>query len=200
MKKIIDVPYLSQFNDLSDVEWQGRACGVTCLAMVLAYYEGEARPIKALIDLGTELKAYNSNYDWYDSGLCSIANQLGYTAFRRRWALSKIDTEFFATEGRTEADNEAYDAQAVKEGLYTLERTLRLGTPVIVSVSKNFDEHNKGHLVVLTGYEKDGEKLAGFYYNDPNSRGKKLKDEYAHLELFLEHWKKRGVFILKSEN
>lgn len=197
MKKILDVPYLSQFNNLNDVEWQGRACGVTCLAMVLAYYEGEPRPLKALIELGTELKAYTSKYDWYDSGLCSIANNLGYSAFRRRWALSKIDEDFFVKEGRTVADNEAYNAQAVKEGLYSIENSLRLGVPVIVSVNKSFDEHNHGHLIVLTGYEKDGEKLAGFYYNDPNSRDKKLKDEYAHLQLFLEHWKRRGVFIIK---
>jgi uncharacterized protein YvpB len=197
MKKILDVPYLSQFNNLNDVEWQGRACGVTCLAMVLAYYEGEPRPLKALIELGTELKAYTSKYDWYDSGLCSIANNLGYSAFRRRWALSKIDEDFFVKEGRTIADNEAYNAQAVKEGLYSIENSLRLGVPVIVSVNKSFDEHNHGHLIVLTGYEKDGEKLAGFYYNDPNSRDKKLKDEYAHLQLFLEHWKRRGVFIIK---
>jgi len=197
MKKILDVPYLSQFNNLNDVEWQGKACGVTCLAMVLAYYEGEPRPLKALIELGTELKAYTSKYDWYDSGLCSIANNLGYSAFRRRWALSKIDEDFFVKEGRTIADNEAYNAQAVKEGLYSIENSLRLGVPVIVSVNKSFDEHNHGHLIVLTGYEKDGEKLAGFYYNDPNSRDKKLKDEYAHLQLFLEHWKRRGVFIIK---
>lgn len=170
---------------------------MTCLAMVLAYYEGEPRPLKALIELGTELKAYTSKYDWYDSGLCSIANNLGYSAFRRRWALSKIDEDFFVKEGRTVADNEAYNAQAVKEGLYSIENSLRLGVPVIVSVNKSFDEHNHGHLIVLTGYEKDGEKLAGFYYNDPNSRDKKLKDEYAHLQLFLEHWKRRGVFIIK---
>lgn len=199
MKKLLEVPYLSQFNDLDDVEWQGRACGVTCLAMVLAYYEKEKRPLKALINLGEELKAYNDKYDWYDSGLCSIANRLGYTAFRRRWALSKIDEEFFKKEGRTANDNEAYNSQAVKEGLYSLENSLRLGVPVIVSVSKNFDEYNKGHFVVLTGYEKDGEKLAGFYYNDPNSRDKKLKDEYAHLQLFLDHWKRRGVFIVKNQ-
>jgi hypothetical protein len=199
MKKILDVPYLSQFNDLKDVEWQGRACGVTCLAMVLAYYENEKRPLRALITLGEELKAYNEDYDWYDSGLCSIANRLGYKAFRRRWALSKIDESFFEKEGRTVTDNEAYNAQAVKEGLYSIEYSLRLGVPVIVSVNKDFDEVNRGHLVVLTGYEKDGEKLVGFYYNDPNSRDKKLKDEYAHLQLFLDHWKRRGVFIIKNQ-
>lgn len=198
MKKLLDVPYLSQFNDLGDVEWQGRACGATCLAMILAYYEKERRPLKALIDLGEEIKAYNSDYNWYDSGLCSMANQLGYTAFRRRWALSSIDEKFFEKEGRTTSDNEAYNSQALREGLYSLENSLRLGVPVIVSVSKNFDEYNKGHFVVLTGYEKDGEKLAGFYYNDPNSRDKKLKDEYAHLQLFLDHWKRRGVFVIKN--
>ncbi len=197
MKKILDVPYISQYRDLADVDWQGRACGVTCLAMVLAYYEGEARPLQALIDLGTELKAYNGDYDWYDSGLCNIAARLGYTAWRRRWALSKIDTDFFEKEGRTELDNEAYNAQSMKEGLYSIEHSLRNGTPVIVSVNKDFDEHNHGHLIVLTGYEKDGEKLAGFYYNDPNSREKKLKDEYAHLDLFLDHWKRRGVFVVR---
>jgi uncharacterized protein YvpB len=198
MKKVLDIPYLSQFNNLSDVDWQGKACGITCLAMVLAYYEGEPRPLGNLIELGEEVEAVNNKGDWYDSGLCSVANRLGYSAFRRRWALSKPDIEVFKAEGRTDEDNAAYEESALKEGLYTIENTLRLGIPVIVSVSKNFDEEKKGHLVVLTGYEKDGELLSGFYYNDPNARGTIRKDEYAHLEKFLKHWKKRGIFVIKK--
>lgn len=198
MKKVLDIPYLSQFDNLSDVEWQGKACGITCLAMVLAFYEGDPRPLKSLIELGEDVGAVNNKGDWYDSGLCSVANRLGYTAFRRRWALSKPDLEVFKAEGRTDADNDAYNEVALKEGLHTLENTLRLGTPVIVSVNKNFNEEKKGHLVVLTGYEKDGELLAGFYYNDPNARGTIRKDEYAHLEKFLENWKRRGVFVIKK--
>lgn len=198
MKKVLDIPYISQFDDLSDVEWQGKACGITCLAMVLAFYEGEPRPLSALIELGEEVGAINNKGDWYDSGLCTIANKFGYVAFRRRWALSKADKEVFTGEGRTEEDNEAYEEVALKEGIYALENTLRLGTPVIISVDKNFNEVGKGHLVVLTGVEKDGEILAGFYYNDPNARGTVRKEEYAHMEKFLKHWKRRGIFVIKK--
>jgi len=198
MKKQLDVPYLSQFDDISDVEWQSRACGITCLVMVLSFFEGKSRPIENLIELGTKLGAYNGNYDWYDSGLCSIANELGFKAFRRRWELSKADTATFNNEGRNKKDNDLYNSQALKEGIFTLVETLRLGSPIIVPVSKNFDEHHKGHDIVLTGYEKDGEKLLGFFYNDPNSRGKRIKNEFVGIDKFLEHWKKRGIFVINN--
>ncbi|MDD3481057.1 MAG: papain-like cysteine protease family protein [Patescibacteria group bacterium] len=197
MKKILEVPYLSQFDDVSDPEWKSRACGIACLVMVLGFYEGKLRPIENLIELGTDLKAYDKKYNWYDSGLCSIAGELGFTAFRRRWELSKADTAVFLDEGRSEEDNEAYNAQALKEGVYTLVETLRLGSPVIVSVSKNFNEPHKGHDIVLTGFEKDGEKLLGFIYHDPNARGEKRANEFVGIDKFLEHWKRRGIFIIK---
>ena len=199
MKKILDVPYLSQFDNVSDTDWQGRACGIACLAMVLAYYERETRSLSNLISIGLEVDAHSSEAGgWYDSGLCRVANKLGYVAWRRRWALSRSDKEVFEKEGRTDTDNEAYEEQFLKEGLYSIENSLLLNIPVIVPVNKNFDPDGFGHLIVLTGYEKDGEKLMGFYYNDPNSKGAVKKDEYAHLQKFLEHWKRRGIYVKKA--
>lgn len=199
MKKVLDVPFLSQFDNVEDEDWQGKACGITCLAMILSYYEKERHSLANLISIGLEVEAHSSAAGgWYDSGLCRVANKLGYVAWRRRWALSGPDKKVFEKEGRTDADNEAYEKMALQEGLYSIENSLRLDIPVMVPVNKNFDPNGFGHLITLTGYEKDGEKLAGFYYNDPNAKGTIKKNEYAHLEKFLEYWKRRGVFVIKA--
>lgn len=196
MKTLLDVPYLSQFDDLDDVEWQDKACGIACLAMVMGYYDKKERNLKDLIALGVERGAHVAGEGWIHSELCTIANMHGYTAWRKKWLLSPADKKIFKEEGRTEADNKAYDEQTEQEGIYTIEASIRNSIPVMVSVDKEMCNTLASHLVVICGMEKDGEKLMGFYFHNPDTRGGSGKDTYVHLEKFKEHWNKRGIFVI----
>lgn len=199
MKKVLDIPFISQIDSVSDIDWKEKACGVACLAMVIAFYEKKDRDINDFIALGEQIDAYSEEESgWYHSGLCRIANIYGYTAWRRKWLLSKTDIDIFTKEGRTKADNDAYNEQSLREGIYSIEKSLVYETPVIVSMDKEFCDTIYSHLVVITGVEKEGEELKGFYYHNPDTRKLIQKHEYAHLEKFIEHWNKRGIFVLKK--
>lgn len=198
MKKILDVPYLSQFDDVSDVNWQSVACGVTSLAMVLKYYGTEV-PIENLIEVGEEINSFSEKAGgWYHNGLCEIARRYGFIAWRRKWRIGKRDLDYVKEEGWTDNDVEQYEIQTAAEGIFTLEKSILKGTPPIISADKDFENENSGHLVVVTGFEREGEELKGFYINDPKARGKKRKDEFIYLKKFEEHWHKRGIFVIKG--
>ena len=199
MKRILEVPFLSQIDNVSDIDWKEKSCGVVCLAMVIAFYEKKERNIDDFIALGEQVDAYSEEASgWYHHGLCKIANIYGYTAWRRKWYLSEADIAKFTEEGRTKADNDAYNQQALKEGIYSIERSLANDIPVIVSMDKEFCDTKESHLVVVTGVEREGEELKGFYFHNPDTRTAIQQNEYAYLDKFAEHWNKRGIFVIKK--
>lgn len=200
MKQVLDVPYFSQYMIPIDKSWQGRACGVTSLAMVLSYYKIKYESIDHLIELGNKLNGYSSEAGgWFHSGLIRIAKCHHTSGWRRHWGLSKSDREFFQKEGLDASDLEGYNSQIESEGIFSLAEAINQGIPPIISIKKNFDGRNGNHLIVITGYEKRGGEILGFYYNDPNSKDVFFKNMYVELIKFQENWNKRAVFITKDE-
>ena len=76
--------------------------------------------------------------------------------------------------------------------------SLEKNEPVIISIYKNFDQKNGGHLAVLLGYYVANQELIGFYINDPIGAQYKHKNQFIELDKFLQGWKKRAIYVKKA--
>jgi hypothetical protein len=165
---LIDVPYISQLTDIEDRYWINRACGAVALAMVLAHHK---KPIDNLHVFLSQAKAkggFTQEAGWFYSHLEHEAKERGFTTVFR--------------EGATTEDLLVY---------------LRAGNPVIISVVKRLFGKERGHILVLTGFEMARDEIKGFYYNDPEALYEYTgKAQFTHLDDFEADWKKRALFIV----
>lgn len=137
-----NVPFYSQFRDITSPKWQKVGCGVTSLAMVVDFYSTSTISVNKMLTQGIAAGAY-SNAGWTYAGLISLAKRYGM-------------------QGESRILYQASSAKATK----TLKEDLAAG-PVIVSVHYKFDPKNPiPHLVVVNRIE--GETV---YYNDPAASG-----------------------------
>jgi|CXWL01.1.fsa_nt_gi ABC-type bacteriocin/lantibiotic exporter with double-glycine peptidase domain len=145
-----DVPFYSQFKEITSTKWQKVGCGVASLAMVIDYYT-EAVPVNTLLKQGIASGAYLESVGWTYKGLIQLANKYGL-------------------EGRS------YDLKSSgKDTAFTrFKKELKNG-PVIASVHYKFDPKSTiPHLVVIDEI-RDGL----VYYNDPAEKvgGKTISTE-----------------------
>jgi ABC-type bacteriocin/lantibiotic exporter with double-glycine peptidase domain len=168
MKKIIDVSHFIQIYDVNSENWQKRSCGIVSLAMVLDYYGISVNPDK-LIELGLDNNGYIEGVGWEHQALCGLATYYGLKSHR-----SEDDT--------------------IDNLLSSLDRN----EPVIISIFKEWDQSNGGHIVVLNGFYASDDELLGFYVNDPVGASYKHKDEFIPLDKFVVGWKKRAIYVKKG--
>lgn len=136
---IPQVPFYSQFNDISAPEWRKLSCGIADLAMIINFYQPGAVSADALLEEGIVAGAYINGAGWSHQGLVNLARAYGLTG--STYDLSNLDMDAAFAE---------------------LEKFLKNG-PVIASVYYTFDPNSPiPHLVVINGV-KDG----SVYYNDP---------------------------------
>ena len=193
VKIILDVPYCSQHLDIADENWRPRACGIACLKMVMDFHAERA---KREIPSADELLKENEFIGGFGSfgseheSLVMIARNYGLRAYRQEFKSAVND---FAN---AKVNRSPFENELAEEGIAKIIRKLEAGSPVIVSVLKNFSEEDKFHLVVLTGFEKEGDELSGFYYHDPDSfDGEKGKHKFVPADTFRKHWRKMAIFI-----
>lgn len=138
---IPEVPFYSQFTDITSGEWQKVGCGVTSLAMVVDYYK-PAVLVDTLLKEGIALGAYDKNAGWTYKGLIGVSQKYGL-------------------------DGKSYDLAGVgsNASLAELEKYVK-GGPVIASVHYKFDPKSTiPHLVVIDAIKGDI-----VYYNDPAAK------------------------------
>jgi len=139
---VFDVPFFSQFTDISAPEWKKIGCGVTSLAMIIELYEPGETSVDSLLKEGIARGAYLNNAGWIHQGLVNLAKDHGLDGTTRDLSSMSMDSAF----------------AALKESLTK--------SPVIASVHYTFEPTNPiPHLVVITGV--DGDTV---YYNDPSER------------------------------
>ncbi|HSX01627.1 MAG TPA: C39 family peptidase [Candidatus Saccharimonas sp.] len=205
IERLLNVPYYRQIDAKSPLpaHWQERACGVLALKMVLDYHRaerGEApTDLQELFDLAYEDgTGFTTAVGWRHEALVRAARHYGFRAWRRNWNLHTAGRELFIKEGADAATLGRLEAQQRREALPTLVETIEAGFPVVISVAKNFDEVDKGHLVVLTGLRREPElgRYHGFYYNDPYAPTEvDRKDRYVPIARFEDKWKHTAVFV-----
>ena len=183
----LNVPYYSQFLDVNDNPyWMPRACGMTCLKMVLDYHSSilqNTRMIKTpslleMCEKGKKDGGYGPS-GWFHDYFVKTAKEYGLVSERGE----KIGEIL---------------------GLQKIHDELKDGRPVIVSVSKYTLGQTKFHMVVLTGYEEnDGVEfperkgqLTGFYFNEPESLSKEQgKDLFVDIKSFKHDWRRMAIFF-----
>lgn len=138
-RDIVEVPFFSQFNDISDPNWKKIGCGIASLAMLIDFYKPDSISVDNLLDEGITAGAYISDAGWSHAGLISLAKAHGLTG-----------------------DSHGLSNLSMDEAFSELKNALTEG-PVIASVHYTFQPTNPiPHLVVVT--DVDGEMV---YYNDP---------------------------------
>jgi ABC-type bacteriocin/lantibiotic exporter with double-glycine peptidase domain len=138
---VADVPFYSQFKNITSPTWQKVGCGVASLAMVIDYYK-PAVSVNTLLKQGVAAGAYLPSVGWTYQGLIDLAGRYGLSG-------------------------EIFDlgSQSATTSFQQLKSRLVEG-PVIVSIHYQFDPKSSiPHLVVLDGMSGDT-----LYYNDPAAK------------------------------
>lgn len=145
---IPEVPFYSQFSDISAPEWKKIGCGIADAAMIINYYKPGAVSVDDLLKEGISSGAFVPRAGWSHKGLASLFDAYGLAG-------------------------KSYDLSGLNMDSAFLEFTKQLKNgPAIASVFYKFDRNSPiPHLVVITGI-KDG----SVYYNDPadDSGGKTI--------------------------
>jgi len=163
----LDVPYYSQFLDVSDKKWMPRACGMACVKMILDFYNAESPELDVLIVEGYKNGGYGK-WGWLHDYFVQI--------FKR----------FDLGSKRSEGMNNFEE----------LVNELKNGNPIIISAVKHILGQTKFHMVVLTGVEEDDSgNIVGFYYHDPESTDKETgRNIFVDIETFNNGWRKMAIF------
>ena len=168
MKHILEVPHLGQYYNIDDEKWQSCSCGLVSLAMILDYYSIPF-DLDEMISRALKINGYIKGIGWKHQAIVDLAQNYGLKA------------------SRTENDT-----------IETLMASLERDEPAIISIYKNFDPKNGGHLAVLLGYYVANQELIGFYVNDPIGAQYKYRNQFIELNKFLEGWKKRAIYVTKA--
>lgn len=197
---ILNVPYYSQSSDIKDKKWQGQACGIVSLKMVMDFFKRSNLNLENLIEEGLEEKGFVENVGWVHSGLIKIARKHNFYGWRRKFLLSPKDLEGLKGDDYSLKEIEAQNQDLLEEGIFNLAKSIANNCPVIVSVPRGFQKKGFGHLIVLTGVKNwnGGSKADGFFYNDPdNEKNIDLprKNQFVNLKKFSDNWSKRAIFI-----
>ncbi|MCA9362407.1 C39 family peptidase [Candidatus Kaiserbacteria bacterium] len=137
--EIPNVPFYSQFTDISSASWQKVGCGIASLAMIIDHYAKGVESVDALLSRGIAADAFLSDAGWIHSGLIQLAAPYGLTG-----------------------ESVSYADLSMEAAFAVLQEELHTG-PVMASVHYTFEPTNPiPHLVVVTGVQ-DGK----VFYNDP---------------------------------
>lgn len=151
-----------------------RACGMTCLKMVLDFHGKETPSILEMCQTGEKDGGYGK-HGWFHDYFLKVAK---------------------------EHDLEAERGEKIGEimGLQKIHDELKAGYPIIVSTTKHILGQQKFHMVVLTGYEEDEDSsIVGFYFNEPESLYREEgKDVFVDIESFKYGWRRMAIFISPS--
>ncbi len=134
-----DVPFYSQFDDISAASWKKIGCGIASLAMIINFYDPNEVSVDALLTEGIAAGAYIQNAGWSHGGLARLAEQHELSGGTHDLSSATMQNAFERLR------------ESVQEG------------PVIASVHYTFDPKNPiPHLVVISGITDDT-----VYFNDP---------------------------------
>ncbi len=168
------VPFYSQYRDVTQPEWQSRACGITALKMLLDFWHARTTQNKTVsLDelLGSKkvTEAFMQNVGWSHKGLVSIAQDHSYEGFNKDLVAMKATAK------------QAF-AQLKKDSAYF---------PIMASVWNKFDPaKGGGHLVVVTGI-KDGK----VFINNPEAKNNTDGIRTMSEAEFITGFKKRYIAV-----
>ncbi len=218
----LQIPYYSQQEEDALNLYGRKACGLTSLRMVLAYY-GYNFGINEMSDRAKLVGAYSEEDGWIHSGLVDIARQ-AHHRIGPTGSLDGIDTNkpslhgfrinfdflkdedlakvgpILAREGATQEEIEKFTQifqtareKGIKEAI---DQLIDQEIPVIASMRPTYAKTSATHLVVIKGKEN-----GNYILNDPwvNSEGNGGKAYPVPVEKFNEDWTHRAIVIYPSQ-
>ncbi len=190
MKKVLDIPYVSQGDLFQNKEGLSRACGMACVKMFIEFAHGESA---ALIDLLAEgqtiIGGYIAGTGWTHFGLVATLRNHNVGAYAEEFRSVKVKT---ATK---EFAVSPYEKEHIERGILKIVREIEEERPVIVSGIKNWKEKDKPHLMLVTGFERDGEKIQGLHYHDPYDKEGGGENRFVDIDTFRKNWRKLAIFL-----
>lgn len=191
-KTILPVPFVSQYSIGRDSDGRSRACGAACVKMVIDYRgKGDEVEFLDLVREGQTMKgAYISGIGWSHAGLSALLRNHNVGAYAEEFR--SIDVDSKNQEFRTSP----FEAGHVERGIQKIAgKIIDWKQPIIISGVKNWKEKDKWHLMVITGVEKDGDRITGFFYHDPDDEDKDGRNNFVDKETFRTYWRKFAIFI-----
>ena len=159
----------SQFLDVQSPEWRGRACGVVALRSMMAHWDVAGAPSPDdLIAIGVRSGAYLPGIGWKHQGIVALAVRYGLMGKCFDWFTEDPWVAFLKL------------IELLSDG------------PVIVSVHRDFDVRNGGHLVIV----EDANGIVR--YHDSAARERTDIERTASVGMFLGGWKRRAIAIRRS--
>ncbi len=174
-EKLLPVLYLSQYLDIDDKMNAITSCGMTCIKMLLDYYNVPSDTLENMVKKGKADGSYGQS-GWVHDYFVNLLNAYGLDSYRKE----KMDTQL---------------------GLEEIVDSLKNKNPVICSVAKRLFDKRVFHMILLVGYKvsKNGE-IEGFYYHNPESTSRDAGTAcYTDINNFIEYWRHMGIFV-KTRN
>ncbi len=148
---MINVPLVDQIRETGDKDWAERSCAICSLKMMMAFKDPKfmSKPVMELVKEGLAIDGHTSKYGWKHRALADLAGRYGIKI--------KFQEKFFYTPSEKE------------EGMAIIDKNLGRGLPVMVSVFKELNPENGGHIVLINGLN-EGNGNPGYNIQDPDHR------------------------------
>jgi len=188
MKKIIPVPYISQYSDSIEHDWQNRSCGIACVAMLLGYYNLEDISPMKLINEGVSIGGYCS-HGWFHESLVRLLRNHGINAYAQEFRSVNVSPE------QKTFEISPLETKMIDEGVAKIIHEIDADHPVMVSVAPGFNTNKENHLVLIIGYDFS-DKKEKFLIHDPDA----ATEKQAHSEMSVDiaqirkFWRKFAIF------
>lgn len=189
MKKILEVPYHSQIDEVERAEWKEHSCGIACLKMVFDYTGAIGGSIDDLIDEGVLIGGHVDG-KWSHASLVALARNYDLSAYAQEFRSVSVDVE------NKEFNPSIFEHLHVARGIRKIQKSIDSELPAIVSVLPGFGANQTGHLVLVVGYVADEKgDITHFIIHDPDTRGMRREAQEIPLDTFKKFWRKSALFF-----
>lgn len=173
---LIDLLLVNQKTDTGDPKWAEKTCGICSIKMLLEYSNPRLKNLKimSLVRKGLQKDGYLEKVGWKHSALVDLAGDYGVKMSYQKKFLKKADER--------------------KKGMAFIEKNIRNKKPVIVSVGYNFNPLRGGHLVIVRGFRKNGDRALGYYIQDPYPL-RRGNNYFVTKKEFLKGWRGGMIWI-----
>lgn len=183
MKKL-DVPFLSQKDNVLKKEYTHNSCGIVCVKMILDYARKGNRNLDELIREGY-IVGGTETAGWNHETLVRVLRNNGVLAYRQEFKSHEIDLE--KKQGK---ENIEQTRKFRELGIQKIKNSIDLGFPVLISVKPGFGDNQGDHIILIVGYNDDS-----FFVNDPQRKGQEKDPIGVSIEKIKEFWKGLTIFV-----
>jgi hypothetical protein len=187
----LNLPYYSQRTDVKEEEWQAHSCLVVCVKMVAEFLGVEVMSADNWIKEGVLVAAWDGKF-WKHNEILRLFRNHGVLSYAQEF--KTVDVDIKNGEMRPSKISDLF----LEKGIEKIVKNIDQNIPVIVSIYKYFTEEDRHHGIVISGYEREGANIKGFYYHDPEAPNEKGgQDLFVEINIFKKGWKRLAIFVEK---